>query len=477
MKVLIVSTCFEENPLINEINPNESYPEFNKETTYAESYPLGLGYLYAYIKEKGYEVDLLHLNYYPEEECYYEVMKRVNDFKPDVICYQMLTSNRVSTRNSMRQIHARFPEIKIVLGGIHPTILYEQTINRYHYSFIVLGEGEETLIELLKEFKRKKPNYSKIKGLVYWDRNMVMTPQRKLIEDLDSLPFPAHDLFINEKVTRAGILTSRGCPFKCSFCCINPLTQRKVRFRSLDNVILEIKYLIKTFPWLKEIWFFDDSLFLNNARVIELCKRLIELNTDIEFTCCGRAKPISKEMVEWLEKANFKTVLLGVETGSEEVLKKTNKGITKEDVLDAYNKFKKSNIAIKPFHIIGLPGENKRTAIESAEFFRELHKIKYDYAGSSANYLRVYPGTLVYEIAKQRSWINDNYWETDEPCPHYTSENSKEKIYEFGEIFLNHVSLNRFFTWNGFQKQWIMIPYIIPYLFKKVTKLILKRLR
>ena len=249
---------------------------------------------------------------------------------------------------------------------------------------------------------------------------------------------------------------------------MNPLTKRKVRFRSVKNVISEIDYLVKNFPWIKEIWIHDDTFFLNNDRVIEICKEIIKRNINKKFICSGRIKPISEKMVKYLEKANFKTVLLGVESGSEEVLSKTGKGITTREVEEAFKKFKKSKIEVRPFHIIGLPGENLKTAIESARLFRKLQKIKYIYIGNYANYLRVYPGTKVYELLKEKGMIDDTYWDSDKPCPFFLLENTKEQIYEYGEIFLNHVCLERIITPKGFAKQWMMIPYILPYLIKKI---------
>ncbi len=480
-KILLVTTNFEENPVMFKDKSNEQLSlhqekdgqKVSQETidaiTKEESYPIGLAYLYSYLEKYGYLPKILHLNYYYEEDCQKKILKTIEEESPSFVSFQMLTSNRTSTCKAIETIHSKYPEIKIILGGIHATILYEDLIKRYPFIFIVLGEGEETLIELLNEFPKKKPNYKKIEGLFYSEKGKaIINTIRPLIKDLDSLPFPAHKQFITKDVKKACILTTRGCPFKCSFCCINPHTLRKVRFRSVENVLAEIDEVIKDFPWLKEIWIYDDTFFLDNKRVIKICKGIIKRKIKMDFTCCGRVKPISKEMIYYLEKANFKSLLLGVESGSKEVLAQTNKGITTEEILDAFKKFKHSKINLKPFHIIGLPGENKRTAIESARFFRELQKIKYDYYGDIVNYLKIYPGTKVYEIAKEEKFIDDSYWNGTESCPFFFLENTPEELYEYGEIFLNHVSLNRLFTKKGFSKQWIMLPYIIPFLIKKI---------
>ncbi len=479
-KILLITTNFEENPIMNKNNPNDYFPPLlpgkGKEISEKESYPIGLAYLYSYLKKYNFEPKILHLNYYHKDDVENAIFSTIEKFNPEVVAFQMLTSNRTSTCETIEKIHKLYPKIKIILGGIHATLLYKNIIKRFPYVFIIIGEGEETLIELLNEFSNKKPNYKKIKGLFFLHKGKeIMNSPRELIEDLDSLPFPAHEQFITKNVTRACILTSRGCPFKCSFCCINPLTKRKVRFRSVQNVLKEIEEVIKKFPWLKEIWIFDDTFFLDNHRVIEICKGIIKMNSKIHFTCCGRIKPISNEMIHYLEKANFKSVLLGVESGSEEVLAKTGKGITPKEVEEAFKKFKHSKITLKPFHIIGLPGETLKTATESAIFFRKLQKIKYDYVENTANYLRVYPGTRVYDLAKEKNSLDDSYWDSSKSVPFFFLENTPKKLYEYGEIYLNHVSLDRILTPKGFANQWMMIPYIVPYMAKKILMRILKK--
>jgi len=468
-KILLVTTTGEQDITLNKGKPKNPYLGRDRKLSEVESYPIGLAYLYSYLKKNGYAPKMLHLNYYFEEECYEEILSTIKNESPDFVAFQMLTVNRTSTCVAIEKVHSMYPKIKIIIGGIHATIMYRNLIKRYPFVFIVLGEGEETLVELLNEFSKKKPNYRKIKGLFYTKNGKeIMNPVRPLIEDLDSLPFPAHDLFINKNVKRACILTSRGCPFKCSFCCINPFTKRRVRFRSFKNVLAEINEIIKNFPWLEEIWIHDDTFFLDNKRVIEICKGIIKMNTKIKFICSGRIKPISEEMIPYLEKANFKSILLGVESGSEEVLAKTGKGITPKEIEEAWRKFKHSKITLRPFHIIGLPGENLKTATESARLFRKLQKIKYDYIGNYANYLKVYPGTKVYELLKEKGVIDDSYWDGTKSCPLFLLENTPEQLYEYGEIFLNHVCLDRIITPKGFSKQWMMIPYIVPRIIKKI---------
>jgi len=322
---------------------------------------------------------MLPLNRKPFIRCFERVIEEVEDFSPNVIGFQIITSNRVSTYRLIEYIHENYPKIKLVVGGIHTTIMYKQLIERYPFLVAVLGEGERTFMELIKEINKEKPNFKKIDGIAFYKNKRVMrTKPRELIKDLDELPFPKHELFFRDKSRFSGcILTSRGCHFSCSFCCLNPEAKRIVRFRSPKNVVDEIEYMINSFPQMTEIDILDDSFFTDNERVIEICNEIIRRNIKINFVCSGRVKPLSAKMIKKLEEANFKKVMLGLESGDNSILKSCHKGINQEDVINAFKLFSKSPITLKTFLIIGLPGENINTVRETARFIKQIQKIKY----------------------------------------------------------------------------------------------------
>lgn len=247
----------------------------------------------------------------------------------------------------------------------------------------------------------------------------MRTKPREVIKNLDTLPFPKHELFFNNSKRYSGcLLTSRGCYFSCSFCCLNPEAKRIVRFRSPKNVVDEIEFMVKKFPQMTEIDILDDSFFVDNKRVIEICDEIIRRNIKIDFVCSGRVKPLSKEMIKKLEQANFRKVMLGLESGDNSILKSCHKGINQDDVVNAFKLFSKSSINLKTFLIIGLPGENIETIRETSRFVKEIQKIKYVSYANFANLLIVYPGTEVYEIAKSKGMINDEFWLSDREIPY-----------------------------------------------------------
>jgi len=461
-KVLLVTSNFEDIPISQTKTPEESH------------YPVGLAYLHSYLESKKIDTKILCLNNQNYDCCFKEVLNKIKNFSPDIIGFQLLTSNRVSSYRLIEYIHKEYPEIKIVIGGIHTTIMYKQLIKTYPFLIAVLGEGEITFVELIEELNKKKINLKKINGVAFWSRGAVTrTPPRELIKDLDTLPFPKHELFFKNPKRYSGcLLTSRGCPFSCSFCCLNPEAKRIVRFRSPENVVDEIEHMINTLPQITEIFIHDDSFFVSNERVIKICDEIVKRKIKMDFVCSGRIKPISKEMIKKLEEAGFSRVLVGMESGDNGILKSCHKGINQEDVVNCFKLFSKSKINLKTFLIVGLPGETIGTINETLRFIKKLQRIKYTSYSKYPNLLMVYPGTEVYDIAKSKGMVSDEFWLSDKEIPVYTAENSYAQLKIFGELLANNLSFSRMSTWRGFVAQFEMIPYIIIYGFKKIIQIL-----
>ncbi|MDD4900400.1 MAG: radical SAM protein [Candidatus Omnitrophica bacterium] len=461
-KILLISSSFEEVSLISSgIDPK-------LEIKYSEdaNYPLGLSYLESYLVSRGHQALTLMSNTCSFEECFKKTVKLIEDFAPDLIGLQMLTQNRVSTYRLIEHIHQQHPGIKIIIGGIHATIMHRQIIEKYPFLIVVLGEGELTLAELAEKLPLDNKELEGVPGIAFSRAGAVLeTAPRGLINDLDALPFPNHEIFFSEQRTCASIITSRGCPFACSFCCLNSISQRKVRSRSIPNVIAEIEWLLRKNPQITTIWIQDDGFLINNQRAVEFCNEVIRRKLKVNFVCSGRVKPISSEVVKKLEEANFQKVLFGMESGDNSILKRCHKEITQEDVLRAFQLFKRSKIELQAFVILGLPGEDEQTVAETIRFVKKLQKIKYMYY-PNVSILTIYPGTEVYQIAKNAGIIDDQYWLTDQTTPIFTLENSREHLFAFKEKVLNNISSDRVFTPAGLRAQFFMIPAIISYIFQ-----------
>lgn len=463
-KILLVTASTDELIIATVSKENKTGMKTTDDNSH---YPLGLAYIHSYLEYVGNEVETLFLNNYTGQFCFKKVVESVNRFSPDIVGFQILTQNRSSTYDLIDFLRLNHPEIKIVIGGIHTTMLYRQLIKKYPFVVAIIGEGEITFSELAKELFKEKPNLSAIDGIAFCDKksgDIISTQARELIKDLDSLPYPKHEIFIKNKQTTGMILTARGCPFNCSFCCLELITRRMVRKRSIVNVIQEIEWMINKFPQMDGIWIHDDTFFVDNNRVIEFCDEIIKRKIKLDFICSGRIKPINEEMVRKLEQANFKRVLFGLESGDNGVLKKCNKGIVQEDVINAYKLFAKTKISIFSHLILGLPGETEKTVIETANLIKKLQKIKYT-PNYYAPFLTVFPGTQIYEISKKAGFIDDNYWLTNKPTPIFTVENNKEQLLKLQNLLMDRISLVRAFTsLAGFKAQLDIIPYHLKHI-------------
>ncbi|MCK4735417.1 MAG: radical SAM protein [Methanophagales archaeon] len=448
MNVLLVSHSFEENSR-EPYSPNVPYS-------------LGLAYIVSFLETKGHEVDILWLDTFEFSSSHKLILSKIEEFKPDVLGIQMFSMNRISSYRLIEYCSEKYPNLKLVIGGIHASIMGEQIVKKYRNVVVVVGEGEITFSELLSAFEN---GYSldNIKGLVYWENGkIVKTEERELNYNLDSLPHPKHDVFFDcePERTTAHIITSRGCPFKCSFCCLHCISKRKYRVRNIDDVIKEIVDLKIKYPRLKTIQIHDDNFTLNNNRVIDLCKKIIALNLDIDFIASGMIKPVSKEMLYYMEKAGFKKLMFGLETGEEKLMLNTHKGIKKKDAEALFYKLKKHNFLITTFLMVGFPGESEDTVNETISFVKKLQKIKYNYIMGIGK-LWVYPGTEIYQIMKNENCISDDYWLTDGDVPYFTVEVDLNTLKKFESKMLDHLSILRIFTLNGFIHHFLSMPLVI----------------
>ena len=393
------------------------------------SYGLGLCYLHAVIEKEGYEIRTLSYNNSDPLEAEKAVAAELMDFKPDFFMVQIFTMNRVESHRVLKKSRELIPNMKIIVGGIHASIYPEQLLENFPVDYVVIGEGEATIVELLKTISERR-DPSGIRGIAYRkDGRVVVTEERPLIEDLDSLPFPKHELFMTPEREVACILTSRGCPFKCSFCCLHTISKRKFRKRSAKNAVDEVEYIVNTFKNIKTIQIADDTFTLDPQRAMDFCREIVRRKIKIQFWCSARIKPASVELFKLMEEAGFKSIGFGLETGSAKLLKSIHKNITREDVIETFEMLKGINLKISTYLMVGFPEENKGTVNETIDLIKRLQKIKYfEFAGVAR--LWVYPNTEVYEHLRGAGRIDDNFWLTDKDVPFFTLEHTEEELEE-----------------------------------------------
>ncbi len=356
-------------------------PNYN---THIITPPLGLGYISSYLKKQGHEVkfiDALNLRMSHEE-----ILKSVKDY--EVIGITVLTDFYLESKELTSILKGQGKTV--ILGGVHPTVLPRETLEETKTDFIVIGEGEETIAELISAIEKKK-DFSKIKGIGYKkDKEIIINPRRELIKDLDELPFPDWEAMdpksyqkaphgaIVKNFPVAPIMTSRGCPYECKFCVSPNFWLKKIRFRSPENVIKEIEYLTKIFG-VKEIHFEDDNLTLRRDHAEKICNLIIEKELNISWATPNgiRADKVDEGILRLMKKAGCYSIVLGIESGNQKILDNIKKREKLEDIELAAKLAKKVGLITQGFFILGLPGETEETIQNSINFAK---KIKLDRA-------------------------------------------------------------------------------------------------
>src|SRR3989344_2167706 len=392
------------------------------------SYSLALGFLAAYAEKAGWIPivrDCYCSNWENTKSQIIDIIRKEN---PSVIGINCVTMNRMAAYKSVDLIKRIKPEIKVILGGVHPTIYPQHFLINHNADVIVLHEGEETFEELLNHYSQGKP-ITDIKGIAYKNKKgeVVINPPREQIKDINQIPFMKHDSFLNPDSTKAYFFTSRGCPSNCNFCSASVHWGRRWRFRTPKNVVDEIEFVIKKFPKINEIRFMDDTFTLDNKRVIEICKEMINRNINVRWRCSGRVNPTSVEMIKWMEKSGCIMISFGVETGSVRLLGEMGKNQTVEQIFNAFKiVYENSNITPEMFIILGLPNENKGTVDETIALIKRVIKVsKKPLILTAARILEIYPGTRIYSLTKSRGLIDDSYWLTNPKTPQFLEQTPK----------------------------------------------------
>jgi len=394
---------------------------------------LGLAYLAAVLEKNGDEVVIFNgetffdsiekgnenivideevylKNFSSSHTVYAKIMEATRDFKPDLAGISFMTANATSAYILAKMLKESHPSLPLIAGGPHPTLLPEEPFNRSVFDYIVRGEGEETIIELVETIKNKK-DVSSIKGLSYRKNGQIIhNDNRPFIENLDSLPFPAFHLMHDAKKYQyacTGITSSRGCPFECIYCASKLLWTRAVRSRSPANVVAEIKHRHERLG-VTLFAFSDDTFTFKSAFVEDFCRRVLDLHFKIKWYCDTRGDTVDLRLLKLMKKAGCDHIYLGLETGSPKIQKLIKKNISNEKVCDAIKMARQAGIETTVYFMVGFPDETEEDIWESIQAMRWINP---DHALWSI--LTPYPGTGVWQIAQDRGLVSkDTNWDS-----------------------------------------------------------------
>ena len=362
--------------------------------------PLGILYVAATVRNRGHDVKVLDRS----------VDQRQVDFESfDVVGVHSDTTRFNRALELARQ--AKAAGVKVVMGGPHPCFMAEEILKTGYVDAVVKGEGDESFPDLLDAWTNGADPTS-IPGVILpTPQGIVDTGDRKRIQDVDSLPFPARDLIdLSLYHTRLGhrpltsLHTSRGCPYRCRFCSSTRFDGAKWRARSPESVLAELEYLVRDLGY-GAVAFMDDNFAGSPERTHGICDGILKKGLDIRWWCFCRVDTIVRypELVKHMAEAGAYSMFIGVETPSSGVLDHFNKGINSEQTLQAVQILKENGIEIWASYILGAP-EEKRTDIRSTIRFA----CQLDTDTASFTILTPYPGTDIYEELKDQ--ITEKDW-------------------------------------------------------------------
>lgn len=441
--------------------------------------PLGLMYIASYLRKCGGFYNTLIV----DKE---DVIKAIRREKPDVVAFSSMTFEFFESNAIARQVKEQFG-IPAIIGGAHISSIPSH-LKDSSFDIAVLGEGEQTMLELMQLYERKGSFEAKglknVKGIAFKDGNSVTeTERRTLLEDLDSIPFPARDLLklkdylIPRRAMfpdRLGIymqmLTSRGCPYRCAFCPSSRFWQ-KTRFHSAEYVVDEMKEISEKYRSVEGIVIWDDLFIADRQRVkniLELMKKE-GLNERFYFSSTARANLMDSEICKILKEMNVKAISFGLESGSEKILNYLKGGnVTVEQNRSAIKIAKELGFFTSGYFIIGSPGETEEDLRQTLSLVRDSNLDT-----AMVFQLTPFPGTVVWEDAKKAGIVSEDFnfdfsrlFLAYKPKMVMTKEMSQEKFKEWYDIFQKEVAKKGHGRMIRFEPKYLKYA-LTPYFMKK----------
>jgi anaerobic magnesium-protoporphyrin IX monomethyl ester cyclase len=374
--------------------------------------PLGLLQLAAYVRQYSYASAIV--DGYAHRYTVTETLQQIKETAPDVLGVTFTTPLFTGALTICRQVKKLMPHLKIIVGGPHVTALPEDTLAHDCFDVGVVGEGEMTLVELLEAWRSGR-ELATVPGLVYMDRDQAMrTPPRDMIPDLDTLPLPAWDLLPSlgppYRATIVGtttalstpIITSRGCPGRCTFCDTS-VFGKKPRLFSARYTLNMIGHLIREYG-LKDFLVYDDTFCANPQRVADICREIIDRGWDVTWSCCARIDQVNQEMLALMSRAGCWQIEYGIESADPTVLKLMKKGLNLDKARKVIKMTHDAGIQARGNFIFGNIGESKESIERTIRF---ILSTDLDYVQQS--FLTPYPGSEVYKIASRHGAFDPDY--------------------------------------------------------------------
>jgi len=432
--------------------------------------PLGLLYIAAVLEKADHKVQVFDPFFNQ-----WDFLSELKDFNPDLIGLSILTSSYHLAKKLIPHWRKTCPDSKICAGGIHPTAMPKDTLLDLGLDFVVMGEGELTMLELCNRWEEKEFDLSSIKGISFLvDNELIINPYREFIDDLDILPFPAYHLLPIERYLippgyirsyflkkTLQMIPSRGCPGRCIFCASYLIFGRKIRRRAPENVIEEIKYLKRRYN-IEGINFQDDIFCLDHNWVFEICRGIRNSGLDIVWGCQTKVNTVDYKLLKEMKMSGCVQVDYGIESGSDKVLKALKKGITTSQIKEAFKLSRQAGLKNYASIMIGNPQEKIEDIQKTLSLLKE---VKPTY--TNIVYLTPFPGSEIYQMAKENKWFNpneefnDNWDVRKSERPIMSINFSTDELKKIRRQLSNSVFLRNYFAFINFRN----LTFILSALF------------
>jgi len=364
--------------------------------------PLGVLYMAANIRKHGFSVSLIDAE--GARLAQEEITARICELAPKILGITATTLSIHKAGALAEAVKQCLPETCIVAGGPHATALPMETLKQFKaIDAVIIGEGEHSILQLAQNVMAGRGPGEDIDGVAWRvGENLFHSPCQGFLQDLDSLPMPAWDLLEGfpkdyrppfhsyRRLPVANIITSRGCPGACTFC-DRSVSGRKVRYHSVDYVLKMIEHLATVYG-IREFSIKDDMFITPKSRVLDFCRELKRRNLDITWSCNARVNSVNEELLRTMKDAGCWMISYGIESGSEQMLKKMMKGVTKEQIVKALTMSREHGIVSKGFFMIGIPGETEQSMRDTLDFLKSIPLDE-----MNVNFFTPFPGSKLYE--------------------------------------------------------------------------------
>jgi anaerobic magnesium-protoporphyrin IX monomethyl ester cyclase len=476
-------------------------------------FPLGLGYLAGVLEQAGFEVAIFNMElgvgesrseiisdaeatFYQrsqEQKRYYqavaqddhpvwqELLGLLKDYKPDLVGVTLLSPEVASARKVCQVVKAWQPRCWTIWGGNHPTFLPAESLAYPEVDIVVRGEGEYTLLEICQRLSKGARDLQGIDGLSFkYQGEIRHQADRALIENLDDLPFPArHRLLFYDRFDHKNLgcmIITRGCPWRCAFCSSRNFWERKVRFRSPENIVAELRQLQDSYG-MRYVMLWDDSFSINRDIVLRYCQAIVHNGIEITWRTATRADLVTDELLPWMKRAGCTKLEIGVETGSPRMQRLIHKDIDNADVVRAFKLLQREHLPAGAFFMAGFPEETMEDLQQTFALMKSIPCLEIAF-----NIFDPMPGSELLDTCQRLAlvppdpdWSTFLFWPDNHFMKYVSPEEFNRQAYEMAAwIYAHNNRLLNLWKKQGYLA-WFLLRKDPMFFFQKILQRLKKR--